>query len=148
MTITKFKPSNHLLRDVFAPMGFDNFVSNFLNESGENPAGNSFFKPTVDVVEHDHNFDIHVSIPGVKKEDITLDVKGNELIVSGERHQRTETKDATHHVGEIRYGKFSRTFFLPEQVDKEKIEAKFADGMLNVSIPKVEKAKPRTIEIK
>lgn len=148
MTLTKFKPSTHVLRDVFSPMGFDSLMSNFFTDNADMHAGNSFFRPTVDVVENEDNYDVHVSVPGVKKEDISIDLKGNELTVSGERQQRTENKTSTCHVGEIRYGKFSRTFFLPEQVDQDKIEAKFKDGMLHVSIPKVEKAKPRTISIK
>ena len=88
MTVTKYKPSTHLLRDVFFPKGFDSMMNSFLQETDEN-LQTSFFRPNVDVVEHEENYEIHVSIPGVKREDITLDVQRNQLIVSGERKQVT-----------------------------------------------------------
>ena len=147
MTVTKYKPSTHLLRDVFFPKGFDSMMNSFLQETDEN-LQTSFFRPSVDVVEHEENYEIHVSIPGVKREDITLDVQRNQLIVSGERKQVTEKKEAKYHTGEIRYGKFSRTFYLPDDVNHNAIEAKFEDGVLNIQIPKAEQAKPKTIKIK
>jgi HSP20 family protein len=148
MTITKFRPTHNLMRDMFSPVGFDSFVNDFFTENRMADNGKNNFQPVVDVVENDQTYQIHASIPGVKKEDIVLDVKANELIISGERSNENESKDAKRLVSEIRYGSFSRTFYLPDMVNKDKIEAKFENGILKVVIPKVEKAKPKTIAIK
>jgi len=108
----------------------------------------SEFQPVVDVSENENQYMIQASIPGVKKNEITLDVKDNVLTISGERKSEIESQDSKVLVSEIRYGRFSRTFHLPDMVNHDKIEAKFEDGILNVMIPKTEKAKPKSIAIK
>ncbi|MFT4522327.1 MAG: HSP20 family protein [Bacteroidia bacterium] len=148
MTLTKVKPANSLFRDVWFPAGIDQWMNQFTSNELDTNHGNSFFKPSVDVVESEKVYNIHVSLPGVKKEDIKIDLKGNELTISGERTQKFEKTDATHHVGEIRYGKFTRTFYLNEQANHDEIEAKNVNGVLEVTIPKVEKALPKIIKIK
>ena len=148
MTITKFRPTQSLLSDVFSPMGFDAIMNDFFAENKVLGSGTSNFRPAVDVVENEQSYELIASIPGVKKDDITLDVDGNQLTISGERTQTKRSDEDKQLFKEIRYGSFSRTFSLPEMVNKSKIEARFENGILNVLIPKTEKAKPKTIAIK
>lgn len=92
------------------------------------------FSPSVDVEENDEMFLVSADIPGVKKEDLKIDVHGNTLRLSGER--RREVKEEGYY--ERSSGRFSRTFTLPENVDSSKIEAHFEDGVLRVVLPKTE----------
>lgn len=145
MNVTKYKPAS--FRGF--PSSFNDLFENFFGEGSDlQMSGEAFFRPSVDVVENDDAFEVHVAIPGIKKEEINLDVSGNELMISGERKSKSDKEGEKYHIGEIRYGKFSRTFRLPQNVDKDKIEAKFEDGLLNVVIPKAVESKPKTIDIK
>ncbi|WP_456432237.1 Hsp20/alpha crystallin family protein [Nitratifractor sp.] len=108
------------------------------------------FAPAVNTREADDAYYIEVDLPGVKKEDISIDVKDNVLTISGERKIEEERKGDDFYRVESVYGKFERSFTLPEDVDADKIEAEAKDGVLTVRIPKaqvVEKA-PKKIEIK
>lgn len=108
------------------------------------------FIPAVNTREGDDAYYIEVDLPGVKKEDINIDVHDNILTVSGERKIEKERKDDEFYRVESFYGKFERSFTLPEDVDSDKIEAKDENGVLLITIPKaqqVDKA-PKKIEIK
>jgi len=108
------------------------------------------FIPAVNTREADDAYYIEVDLPGVKKEDISIDVKDNILTISGERKIEDERKDEEFYRVESVYGKFERSFSLPEDVDVDKIEAKAENGVLIVKIPKaqsIDKA-PKKIEIK
>jgi len=146
MAITKYKPANNL-RDVFFPRAFGSMFNDIWADEELSNSSN-FFRPSVDILEEENQFEIHISIPGLKKDEIKIDLKNEVLTISGERKQKTEKKEAKYHLGEIRYGQFSRTFRLPENVDSDNIEAKFSEGILEVVIPKGENAKPKTISIK
>lgn len=98
-----------------------------------------WFNPRVDVHENDEAFFLSLDVPGVRKEDLKLDINGRTLTLSGER-KRTEGRERF-------YGKFSRSVTLPESVDLDKIEAKLEDGVLAIALPKAEATKPRTIEV-
>jgi len=100
-----------------------------------------------DIHETDDHYLVSFDMPGVKKEDIKIDLQGNRLIVSGERRrEQSENRKSTLWY-ERSYGKFERTFVLPSIVEADKIEAQYEDGVLNVALPKAEKAKPRQIQI-
>jgi HSP20 family protein len=104
--------------------------------------------PSVDVVEHEDSFDLTLDLPGIKKEDLTITVKEGKLYLSGEKKRpEHDTNDKFYHYYERPYGTFERTFSLPEHVDGDKIKATFADGELHVVVPKLEKARPRTIKV-
>jgi len=108
------------------------------------------FIPSVNTREADDAYYIEVDLPGVKKENISIDVKDNILTISGERVVEEKRKDDEFYRVESVYGKFARSFTLPEDVDSDKIEAKAENGVLVVKIPKVQvvdKA-PKKIEIK
>lgn len=104
--------------------------------------------PRVDIVENDNEFIIKAEIPDVKKEDVKVSVDNGVLTLKGERKQEKEEKDKKFHRIERYYGSFTRSFTLPENVDESKVKATFKDGMLNLHVPKTEKAKPKAIEVK
>jgi HSP20 family protein len=104
--------------------------------------------PAVDVAEDTKSYSVAIELPGVKAEDLKIEVDGNRLTVKGEKKGvRTEETDRVHRF-ERRFGSFERAFTLPETVNTERIEAKVADGVLTLTLPKVEKAQPRAIAVK
>ena len=104
--------------------------------------------PTVDISETETEFLIKVELPEVGKEDVKISVHEGVLTIQGERKmERDESKQKYHRV-ERAYGRFARSFMLPENVDEESIDASHKDGMLNVRLGKVEEVKPKSIEIK
>lgn len=97
--------------------------------------------PAVNVVENDNEFTLSVAAPGLKKSDFNIDMEGNMLTVSTEKEESKEEKDARYTRKEYNYSSFSRSFTLPEEVNKEKVEAKYEDGVLKLILPKKEDAK-------
>ncbi len=108
------------------------------------------FVPRVNTREGDDAYYIEVDLPGVKKEDININVDNDTLTISGERKVSDEHKDDNFYKIESVYGKFERSFSLPEDVDTDKIEAEHKNGVLEIKIPKVAKVEktPKKIEIK
>ncbi|HEC79287.1 MAG TPA: Hsp20/alpha crystallin family protein [candidate division WOR-3 bacterium] len=124
---------------------FDRLLENFF---GRGPIEKEeFWAPVMDVVESNGNIEVKAELPGMKKEDIKVTVKDNILSVSGERKQEKETKDKTFHRIERYYGKFCRSIELPSEVDPDKVKATYKDGVLNITLPKPESAKPKQIEV-
>jgi HSP20 family protein len=105
--------------------------------------------PLTDVVENEREIRVVAEVPGMKAEDLDLDLENNVLTIRGEkREERNEADEqGTYHLAERRYGQFSRSFVLPRDVDADAIEASFEDGVLTVRIPKSERARRRRIEI-
>lgn len=99
------------------------------------------FAPSVNTREGDYAYHVEVDLPGVKKKDIHVEVKDNRLLISGERKEKKETKKDNYQRVESSYGKFERSFTLPAGVDGENVKASCEDGVLEVTLPKVEKAK-------
>jgi len=104
--------------------------------------------PTVDVFEDKDAVRISLEIPGVSPDDVKISLEQNTLTISGEKKQVTEEKAERVHRYERTYGSFTRRFTLPATVEAEKITAKAEHGVLNIVIPKAEKAKPREIAVK
>ena len=102
----------------------------------------------VDISEDDKEYTIKAELPDVKKEDIKLNVHDDVLTITGERKYEKEEKGKKYHRVERAYGSFMRSFTLPEDADGTKVTAEYKDGLLNVRVPKSEKAKPKTIEVK
>lgn len=131
----------------YVPATFSSLIDRFFNDTMTR-SGGSAFQPRVDIVENDNAFELHVAVPGMNKEDFSLEVKDNFLTVSGERKFSNEKKDANWHSIETQFGSFSRSFSLPENVDAAKISAKYNNGILEVLIPKDEKkALKQTIKV-
>jgi HSP20 family protein len=104
--------------------------------------------PSVDVSETDGEYQIKAEIPDVKKEDVRVTLEDGVLTIQGERKQEKEEKGRKYHRVERSYGSFVRSFTLPDLVDEEKVKAEFKDGVLNLQLPKSQKAKPKAIEVK
>lgn len=108
----------------------------------------SDWAPRADICETDEDFNVKVEVPGIKREDVKINLENHVLSISGENKQENEEKGKKFHRIERYYGSFSRSFSLPENVDEDKIEAVFNDGLLTLRIPKTEVKKPKAIEIK
>lgn len=106
------------------------------------------FTPTVNTREGDYAYHIEIDLPGVKKEDIHVEVKENRLTISGERKVKEEVKEEDYHRVESSYGKFERSFTLPDNVDAENVDASTSDGVLEVVLPKKERSTSKKIEVK
>jgi len=131
----------------FTPTTFSALVDRFFNDSIAR-SGGSAFVPKVDIVETPEAFEVHLAVPGLNKEDFKIELNDNYLTVSGERKFSTEKKEKSYHSIETQYGSFSRSFTLPENVDASKINAKYNNGILELTIPKDEKkALKQTIKV-
>ena len=104
--------------------------------------------PAVDIAETDDHYTVTVELPGAKKEDVAVDVEDGQLTIRGEKKSDREEKKEHRRYVERRFGSFSRSFSLPPNADPERLDAKFADGVLTLRIAKSEAAKPKTIAIK
>lgn len=106
------------------------------------------WSPLVDITEDEKEYIVKAEIPEMKKEDIKINVHDDVLAITGERQYEKEEKGKKYHKVERAYGSFMRRFSLPEDADGSKVSAEYKDGILNVHLPKSEKAKPKAIEIK
>ena len=148
MTLTKLNPTKSLMRDAFFPTAFNSLFDSMLNQATMTEEKGAFFTPRTDISEQENGYEIEVSLPGLKKEEIKLDMKHDLLTISGERKVKHEEKGKQFHKIESHYGSFSRSFQLPDNANKEEIADSFADGILHISIPKRQDANPKTIEVK
>lgn len=131
----------------FIPTTFSSLVDKFFNDSLARTGG-SVFIPKVDVVETKESFEIHLAAPGLNKEDFKIELNDNFLTISGERKFKEEKEEKNFLAIETQYGSFSRSFTLPENVDATKINAKYNNGILELTIPKDEKkALKQTIKV-
>ena len=106
--------------------------------------------PVVDVAESEEALVLQAELPGITPEQVDVSVESGVLTISGEKkHEREEGEEGSeYHLLERRYGRFERSFSLPRTVDPEKVDATFSNGVLTVTLPKVEAAKPRKIAVK
>lgn len=111
--------------------------------------GTRAWVPAVDVAEDQKSYTLALELPGVKAEDVSIElVDGNRLSVRGEKKQQLEEKTDRVHRFERSFGSFQRVFVLPDTVDGERIEARSENGVLTITVPKTERAKPREIPIR
>jgi|SRR3990172_3911128 len=103
--------------------------------------------PAVDIYEKDNSIVLKADIPDVDPKDIDIRVEGNRLYLKGERRFEKETKEENFHRLERSYGSFARSFAFPYQISADKIEAKYQNGVLHVTLPKREDAMPKKIKI-
>ena len=104
--------------------------------------------PIVDISEDDKEYVIKAEIPEVDKNNVKVTVQEGVLTIQGERKKETEQKGKRYHRMERTYGTFLRSFVLPEDTAEDKVQAEFKDGMLLVHVPKTEKPKPKSVEVK
>jgi len=124
---------------------FDQPGQGFLEKSAGFFGG---WSPSLDVFEEKDNVIVKAELPGMKKEDIEVTLVGDTLSISGERREEQENKDAENYRSERYFGRFQRSVTLPHQVELNKIQASYKDGILTVTLPKSEEAKRKQIEVK
>ena len=143
MLVTRYNPINDIRRS------FDLFNS-IVNSVETNRDESSLvaFVPAVNTREGEYAYHVEVDLPGIKKEDIDIDVEDNVLTISGERKTKKEVKEEDYYKIESQYGKFSRSFTLPEKVDTENIHAESKNGVLEVIVPKLKEEEKKAKKIK
>lgn len=126
---------------------FDEALSGHQAASEEDWALGGSWAPAVDIFEREGNIVLKAELPGVDPKDVDIRVENNVLSLRGSRNFEAETKREDYHRVERAYGSFSRSFTLPNVVDTEKIQADCKDGVLTVTLPQKEEAKPKQISI-
>lgn len=145
MVLIKSKPHT-IFNDRFVPQSFNQMMQSFFEDSKVQPNAVDFL-PKADVVEKEKHYEIHMALPGLKKEDIKISVEGDMLNVEGERrHSFNEETDKVLR-RETSYGKFSRSFNV-SKLDTSSVEATFENGILSITLPKQNIEKQSVIAIK
>ncbi|TNE81886.1 MAG: Hsp20/alpha crystallin family protein [Bacteroidetes bacterium] len=147
MTLVKMNPAKSFMNDRLFPSAFQTMFDE-LFENQSSTERSAFFHPKTDIAESDKAYFVELTLPGIKKEDIQIEIKDNRLEVRGERKLNKEEQNKKFHRIESSYGSFSRSFNLPEKVDKESIKAEFKDGVLYLELNKMEEQKAKSIVIK
>jgi len=143
--LTPWRPFRELatLRDEMDKM-WDRFFGEWPNRELFRGA----WAPSLDISETKNNYVVKAEVPGMDAKDIDISLSGDVLTVKGEKKQEQEEKDENYHRIERRYGSFSRSIRLPGEVQSDKIEAKYKNGILKLTLPKSEEAKKKEIKIK
>ncbi len=102
----------------------------------------------IDMYQTDNDVVVKTSIPGLKPEEVDISITGDTLTIKGEHKEEKEAKEQDYFCKELRYGAFSRSVAIPVPVKAEKAEATFENGMLTITLPKAEQAKPKQIKVK
>ncbi len=127
---------------------FDDLLKNFVEDSAfETGLTEVSWRPRMDVSETDSQYLVTLDLPGVNPDQVDISVTDNQLTIRGERKEEKETKEKTFHRVERSYGSFFRTMMLPPGCDPSKIDASSRDGVINISIPKTEQKKAKSIKI-
>jgi HSP20 family protein len=108
----------------------------------------SLSAPAIDMYQTDDEVVVKAAVPGVKADDVQISVTDNVLSIKGETKQKEETREKAWHIREQRWGMFERNVMLPSDVVADKARAEFEDGVLTITLPKAEEARPKTITVK
>ena len=135
-----------------SPRTFTNFHSEMESlldfAFGNDQGAATHFAPRVNISEADTQYEVTADLPGLKPDDVTVELEDGRLLIAGEMKQESQEDGRTFHRVERRFGKFRRIISVPETVDAEKINAEFHSGVLVVTLPKTEKVKPKRIDVK
>jgi HSP20 family protein len=123
------------------------FSEDFLDESSRSSLTPSVWRPMTDIFETKESYVFKIELPGFKKEDVKVEFSGETLALRGERKHREETQDENCHRLERNYGVFERSFTIPKAVDAKKIEASLQEGILMLTIPKLEETGANAVPI-
>jgi len=141
MALIKYnQPSTDLLS-----RRFNDIIDEFFNDTSEYRSNG--FVPSVDISETEKQFEISAQLPGMEKDDINIDLENGRLTISGERELKKEKDGKNYHRVETQFGKFSRSFYLPDSVDEDTIKANYKDGVLNITIDKNEEKVKKQIKV-
>ena len=126
---------------------YDDLFSDNIFEALDRQMSNGSW-PRVDISEEETSYSIKADLPGLDKKDMSISVEKGVLKIEGEKKEEVKREKGKYYHLERSYGKFSRSFYLPDEVNVEKIDAVMKNGTLELTIPKAEKVKPKSIEIK
>jgi HSP20 family protein len=143
MTIVRWEP----LRELSSLQSEMNRLFNTVFDAPTANGGLRRWVPAMDLVETQDDFVLRADLPGVKMDDVKIEIEDSVLTISGERKAETETKDEGFYRLERAFGSFSRSLTLPKGINPDAVRATFTDGVLEVHVPKPEASKPRRIEI-
>ena len=145
MAIVRFEPFRDLLT---TQREFDRlFKEAFSPMSGETEVSTRSWAPPVDIYETEDAIVLKAELPGIDPKDVEVRVEDNTLYLKGERNYEKEVNEQNYHRIERSYGSFARSFSLPNSISAEKVKAEYKDGLLTLTMPKREEAKPKTIKI-
>ncbi len=149
MSLVRWRPAQGFFPQVWDIQNeinkvFNSVMAPFSSEEGELRGA---WTPSVDISETENELVVSADLPGLNREDIKVNVQNNVLTFSGERKQETKSEGSNVHRLERSYGFFSRSFTLPATVKTDGIKATYKDGVLHLTLPKVEEARPRQIAV-
>lgn len=135
------------------PVGFDTLrreMNDLMDQffTGEEAGRLNWFSPRTNVAETADGYEISVDLPGMKREDLDVELKEGQLWITGRRHEEKEEKGTTFHLVERQHGEFRRVIPLDASVEADKVEAEYKDGVLHLKVPKSEARKPKRIDVK
>lgn len=125
----------------------DRFVKELMGTTGERSLEKFDFAPSCEVSEQDNSYSMKFDLPGIKKDQVKVEVDGDRLTIRAERKEEKEEKNKKRYLSEISYGSYVRSFTLPQAIDEKKVDAKFEDGVLLITVPKAEATKAKQISI-
>jgi HSP20 family protein len=146
MPLMQWNPARDLMR---VREEMNRLFSQFFRE-GDGEEGTwvtGMWTPPVDIHETDEALILKAELPGFSKDDVHIELHDNRLTLRGERKHETEVKEEQYHRRERAYGSFHRAFLLPATIDQDQVKASFKDGILELRLPKSEKAKPKRVAI-
>ena len=148
MTLVRFNPAKEV-RNIERELNrvWNGVFNRFGSEESNDEYENAVWSPLTDIAEDENHYFVHADLPGVEKKDLKLEYIDGQLTISGERKNETEEQGKTFHRVERSFGRYFRSFRVPEKVVVDKIEANFKDGQLTITIPKAEDAKPKKLDI-
>ena len=143
--LTRWEPMRDMvtLRDAMDRLFDEAFTRPWTSDGGSGMG-----MPAVDLYQTDDDVIVKVAVPGMKPEDVQISVTGDTLTIKGEIRQENDNKEKAYHIREQRWGSFERTITLPTAVRSDKAQAEFENGILNITLPKAEDVKPKTITVK
>ena len=143
--LIRFSPGTELRR---MQSEIDRLFNDFFPpNTGRNHDDGVSWAPRVDLAETADSYEISLDAPGIDKDDISISFQDGVLTISGERKSEEKTEDKVHVRTERRYGRFARTFNIPNAVKSNKIKATYTNGVLQVHVPKAEEVKPVQVKI-
>ncbi len=149
--LTRWDPNREMmsLRDAMDRLFDDAFTRPFaLNRNGGASTGSSWSSPAIDLYQTEDDVVVKAVLPGIKPDDVQINVTGDVLTIRGEVKEQDEQKDKAWHIREQRWGSFERSVALPVGVISDKANAEFENGILTITLPKSEEVKPKTITVK
>ena len=141
--LIRWEPEREMmtLREAMDRLFDDAFTRPFsLNESRHGPA--------LDMYQTDDDVVVKAALPGMKADDVQINITGDAISIKGEMKEKNETKEKNYHIREQRWGSFERSVMLPTSVVSDKAKAEFEDGILTITFPKAEEVKPKIVTVK